>query len=248
VQNTQAPTVTTQTPTGSAQPKRILTHGTEETLNAATLDAWSEAEQEVLKRNSSYAQGEVLEITANYLETRRRTATRAMAIMGILAGVVATAITVPVLAPLATMFGLLLLAFLWLDLSTTKSLLRQPDPILTLSPEGIRVHFPGYELGLLRWEDIEEIGPYKMGWNYLGIRPKNPMALVRKLGWQRAYGVWLNYGGPNKQPAIVIPEECLPLPLDMMMKRIANYEQTHAPTLSSVPPSQSIRPSRPKRK
>jgi hypothetical protein len=236
--------------TRQAQPKRILTQGTEETLNPATLDAWAEAEQEVIRRNASYAQGEVLEITANYLETRRRTATRATVLLAVLAIVVGVALAAPILAPLATMFALLLIGFLWLDLSSTRTLLKQPEPILTLSPEGITIHFPGYDLGLLRWEEIEEIAPYKVGWQCLGIRPKNPMGLVRKLGWKRAYAVWLNYGGPHKQPAIVIPEECLPLPVETIMKRIANYEQMHnsSASLASTPLSPNARPPRRGRK
>ena len=229
-----------------AQPKRILTQGTEETLNAATLDAWAEAENEVLRRNQSYSQGEVLEITANYLETRRRTTIRSLVLLVILSVLLGTALALPLLAPLALMFGLLLLSFLWMDVTTTRALLSQVDPILTLSPEGITIRFPGYDLGLLRWEEMEEISPYKMGWRYLSIRPKDPLALVRRLGWKRAYGVWLNYGGPGKQPAIVLPEECLPLPIETIMKRIAVYEQNHVSgnSLASVPASPNARPSR----
>lgn len=59
---------------------------------------------------------------------------------------------------------------------------RQNRPLITLSPEGLLIHTVGTQIGLLRWEEIGEVRTYTFLYRYVGIVPRDPVALYRRLG------------------------------------------------------------------
>lgn len=119
----------------------------------------------------------------------------------------------------------------------TRSHKRQTEPIVTLSPEGIETHSLWQHVGLLRWDEIEEIRAYTFLYRYVGITPRDMGAVCRRLGAGKAWMVWLNdwsirlFYRPLRiyMAPINIPQEYLPITADELMEHICAYQAAYAP-------------------
>ena len=123
---------------------------------------------------------------------------------------------------------------------------KQKKPIVVLSAEGITVDTTATHLGLIRWDEIEEVRSYTMIYRYVGIVPKNSSALCRRLGTGRSWILQLNTFciplykllGIFVAP-INIPQVYLPITVDELTARIRAYHEAYirpvVPAYQSVP-------------
>lgn len=115
---------------------------------------------------------------------------------------------------------------------------KQTKPIIVLSPEGITVDTTATHIGLIRWEEIEEVRSYTRIYRYVGIVPKNTDALCRRLGGSRSWLLQVNAFciplykliGVFVAP-INIPQVYLPITVDELTARIHTYQEAY-----TVPP------------
>lgn len=115
---------------------------------------------------------------------------------------------------------------------------KQTKPIIVLSPEGITVDTTATHIGLIRWEEIEEVRSYTLIYRYVGIVPKNTDALCRRLGGSRSWLLQVNAFciplykliGVFVAP-INIPQVYLPITVDELTARIHTYQEAY-----TVPP------------
>ncbi len=123
---------------------------------------------------------------------------------------------------------------------------KQKKPIVVLSSEGIAVDTMATHVGLIRWDEIEEVRPYNFMYRYVGIVPKNTSALCRRLGAGRSWMLQVNAFciplykllGVFVAP-INIPQVYLPITVDELTARIRAYQETYArpvvPAYGTVP-------------
>lgn len=131
-------------------------------------------------------------------------------------------------------------AFLYLVMA--RSYKKQKKPILTLSASGIEVDTTGTHLGLIYWNEIEEIRSYTCIYRFVGIVPKNTTALCQRLGMRRAWLVQLNAACiPLYKPfglfiaPINIPQLHISLSADELLKHIQFYRAAYS-RQCSLPP------------
>lgn len=74
----------------------------------------------------------------------------------------------------------------------TKGLKQQAEPVVTLSPDGIRVHAQLQDIGFVGWEEIADARAYTFIYRYVGIVPKDTGAICGRIGRRRSLTVWLN--------------------------------------------------------
>ena len=142
----------------------------------------------------------------------------------------------PVMTNYFTWFPWLLLAecgFLYVVMA--RSHRKQTKPIVVLNSEGIAVDTAATHIGLVRWDEIEEVRPYTLIYRYVGIIPKNTNALCRRLGGKRSWIVKLNAAliPPYKLLGIFvapinIPQVYLPVTADELTARIHTYQAAYA--------------------
>ena len=156
----------------------------------------------------------------------------------------------PRVSPMAALFSwfpwFLVAECVFLYAVVVRSHRKQKEPIIVLNSEGIRVDTMATHIGLLRWDEIEEVRPYNFIYRYVGIVPKNTSALCRRLGADRSWIVHLNAFciplykliGVFVAP-INIPQVYLPITVDELTARILAYQAAHArsviPTYGTVP-------------
>jgi len=142
----------------------------------------------------------------------------------------------PAMAAFFSWFPWFLLAeCVFLYVVMARSHRKQKKPIVVLNADGIEVDTTATHLGLIRWDEIEEVRPYTFIYRYVGIVPKNTSALCRRLGAGRAWVVQLNafcillYNllGIFVAP-INIPQVYLPITIDELTARIRAYQEAHA--------------------
>lgn len=106
------------------------------------------------------------------------------------------------------------------------ALRRQNRPIITISPEGLTIHTVLTQFGLLRWDEIAEVRTYNLLYRFVGIVPRDPAALYRRIGrrglllrlnsWcvplYRLFGLFV--------APINIPQEYLPVTADELAEWI----------------------------
>ncbi len=121
------------------------------------------------------------------------------------------------------------------------SLRRQRRPIVTLSPEGIAVHALMTQIGLIRWDEVQEIRPYNLIYRLVGIVPLDMSILCRRAGFGRSLIIRMNaWVVPLYQmfgifvAPINIAQEYLPISADELMGRI---QQFRASLPQSRPPA-----------
>jgi len=122
---------------------------------------------------------------------------------------------------------------------------KQTKPIVVLSPEGITVDTTATHIGLIRWEEIEEVRSYTLIYRYVGIIPRNTGALCRRLGGSRSWLLQLNAFciplykllGMFVAP-INIPQVYLPITVDELTARIRAYQEAFA--LPAVPAYRAV--------
>ncbi len=115
---------------------------------------------------------------------------------------------------------------------------KQKKPIVVLSAEGIAVDTTATHLGLIRWEEIEQVRSYTLIYRYVGIVPKNTSALCQRLGRSRSWMLQVNAFciplykllGIFVAP-INIPQVYLPITVDELTARIHAYQKAHARTI-----------------
>lgn len=125
-----------------------------------------------------------------------------------------------------------------------RSYRKQAKPILTLSSEGIGVDTMGTHLGLIYWDEIEEVRNYTLIYRNVGIVPKNTAALRQRLGMKRTQLLRLNAGviplykllGIFVAP-INIPQVHLPITADELLARIQLYQAAYSHRTNRLPPS-----------
>ncbi len=118
---------------------------------------------------------------------------------------------------------------------TLAVLQRQNRPLITLSPEGLIIHTVATQIGLLRWDEIGEMRTYTFIYRYVGIVPRDPTRLYRRLG-SRALLLRLNSWcvplyrlfGQFIAP-INIPQEYLPMSADELARLIRDYRPLDLP-------------------
>ena len=149
----------------------------------------------------------------------------------------------PVMTVYFTWFPWFLLAecgFLYVVMA--RSHRKQKEPIVVLSSEGIRVDTTATHIGLIRWEEIEEVRSYTLIYRYVGIVPKNTNALCRRLGAGRSWMLQLNAFciplykliGVFVAP-INIPQVYLPITVDELTARIRTYQEAYTLPLGYAP-------------
>ena len=79
-----------------------------------------------------------------------------------------------------------------LYLIMVRSYKKQKKPIIILSARGIEVDTSGTHLGLIYWNEIEEICSYTFIYRFVGIVPKNTTAFCQRLGMRCAWLVQMN--------------------------------------------------------
>ena len=125
-----------------------------------------------------------------------------------------------------------------------RSYLKQKKPIIILSAEGISVDTSGTHLGLIRWDEIEEVRSYTFIYRVVGIVPKNYRALYQRLGTRRSWLLNLNSMcislykpfGLFVAP-INIPQVHLSITADELLAHIRAYQAVYGqehPNLQSV--------------
>jgi len=115
---------------------------------------------------------------------------------------------------------------------------KQTKPIVVLSAEGIAVDTTAAHVGLIRWEEIEEVRSYTLIYRYVGIVPRSTDALCRRLGGSRSWLLQVNAFciplykliGVFVAP-INIPQVYLPITVDELTARIHTYQEAY-----TVPP------------
>ncbi len=118
---------------------------------------------------------------------------------------------------------------------TLAVLMRQNRPLITLSPEGLIIHTVGTQIGLLHWDEIGEVRTYTLLYRYVGIVPRDPGALYRRLG-SRSRLLRLNSWcvplyrlfGQFVAP-INIPQEYLPMSADELAALIRERRPLQPP-------------------
>lgn len=115
-----------------------------------------------------------------------------------------------------------------------RNIARQTKPIVILSRDGIHVDTYGTHIGLIRWDEIAEIRPYKLFYLFIGIVPKDSHLLAKRLPASSAlllrlnvlciplYKLFSQFIAP-----INIPEQNLPIPADELMQRIRAYQAAY---------------------
>ena len=123
---------------------------------------------------------------------------------------------------------------------------KQKKPIVVLSSEGIAVDTMATHVGLIRWDEIEEIRSYNLIYRYVGIVPKNTSALCQRLGARRSWVLQVNAFciplykllGIFVAP-INIPQVYLPITVDELTACIRAYQEAYArlviPAYEAVP-------------
>lgn len=135
-------------------------------------------------------------------------------------------------------------AFLYVVMA--RSHRKQQKPIVVLNSEGITVDTTATHLGLIRWDEIEEVRSYTLIYRYVGIVPKNSSALCRRLGTGRSWMLQLNtFSIPLYKllgifvAPINIPQVYLPITVDELTARIRAYHEAYirpvVPAYQSVP-------------
>ncbi len=134
---------------------------------------------------------------------------------------------------------------------TLAMLQRQNRPLITLSPEGLIIHTVATQIGLLRWDEIGEVRTYTFIYRYVGIVPRDPAALYRRLG-SRSLLLRLNSWcvplyrlfGQFIAP-INIPQEYLPMSADELATLIRDHRPMDPPTPAAAgvwpPAPQNVR-------
>ncbi len=130
---------------------------------------------------------------------------------------------------------------------TLAVLMRQNRPLITLTPEGLIIHTVATQIGLLRWDEIGEVRTYTLIYRYVGIVPRDPAGLYRRLG-RRSLLLRLNSWciplyrlfGQFAAP-INIPQEYLPMSADELATLIRN----HRPFDPSPPAAAGVWPPAP---
>lgn len=123
-----------------------------------------------------------------------------------------------------------------------RSYRKQKKPIITLSARGIEVDTSGTHLGLIYWNEIEEIRSYTFIYRFVGIVPKNTNALCQRLGTRRAWMLQINAAClPLYKPfglfiaPINIPQAHISLSADELLKHIQFYRAAYS-QISNSPP------------
>lgn len=122
--------------------------------------------------------------------------------------------------------------------TTLAVLQRQNKPLITISPEGLMIHTVATQIGLLRWEEIGEVRTYNLIYRYVGIVPRDPVALYRRLGSRslllrlNSWCVPLYWLFGQFIAPINIPQEYLPMSAD----ELATLIRDHRP-LDPLPPA-----------
>ncbi len=135
-------------------------------------------------------------------------------------------------------------AFLYVVMARSHK--KQKKPIVVLNSEGIAVDTTATHIGLIRWDEIEEVRSYTLIYRYVGIVPRNTSALCRRLGAGRSWVVQVNAFciplykllGIFVAP-INIPQVYLPVTVDELTARIRAYQEAYArpviPAYGAVP-------------
>lgn len=118
---------------------------------------------------------------------------------------------------------------------TLAMLMRQNRPLITLSPEGLIIHTVATQIGLLRWDEVGEVRTYTLIYRYVGIVPRDPAGLYRRLG-RRSLLLRLNSWciplyrlfGQFVAP-INIPQEYLPMSADELATLIRDHRPFEPP-------------------
>lgn len=111
---------------------------------------------------------------------------------------------------------------------------KQKKPLVVLNAEGIAVDTTATHIGLILWDEIEEIRPYTFVYRYVGIVPKNTKALCQRLGGSRTWMLQVNAFciplykllGIFVAP-INIPQVYLSVTADELATRIRAYQEAH---------------------
>lgn len=142
----------------------------------------------------------------------------------------------PAMAAFFSWFPWFLLAeCVFLYVVMARSHRKQKKPIVVLNADGIAVDTTATHIGLIRWDEIEEVRSYTFIYRYVGIVPKNTNALCQRLGAGRAWVVQVNAFciplykllGIFVAP-INIPQVYLPITVDELTARIRAYQEAHA--------------------
>ena len=140
----------------------------------------------------------------------------------------------------------LLVECVFLYVVMARSHRKQKKPIVVLNAEGIAVDTTATHIGLIRWDEIEEVRSYTLVYRYVGIVPKNTHALCQRLGVGRSWVVQVNalciplykLLGVFVAP-INIPQVYLPITVDELTARIRAYQEAYArpiiPAYGAVP-------------
>ena len=197
----------------------------------ATADLWDELEAEAQARAVAEAQGERVVIPFDSQLNMRRLRRRLLLVAPLLLlFCVLIAFIEPVMAVCAALF--LLIECIVIYAIMKQATLRQTQPAVVLSREGMKIHLIGHDIGLVRWDEIAEIRTYNLWpYRYVGIVPKDTPALCKRLGkkatlirandwclrWlYRPLRVWC--------APINIPQQNLPITADSLLARIAAFE------------------------
>lgn len=130
---------------------------------------------------------------------------------------------------------------------------RQSKPIAVLSRDGIQVDTLGTHIGLIRWDEIAEIRPYKLFYRFIGIVPRDSALLAKRLPASSALLLRLNVWciplyklfGRFVAP-INIPEQYLPISGDEMLQRIRAYQTAYSRPVSYDAPQEGVWPPPPR--
>lgn len=142
----------------------------------------------------------------------------------------------PAMAAFFSWFPWLLLAeCIFLYAVMARSHRKQKKPIVVLNAEGIAVDTTATHIGLIRWDEIEEVRPYTLIYRYVGIVPKNTSALCQRLDGGRSWMLQVNAFciplykllGIFVAP-INIPQVYLSVTADELATRIRAYQEAHA--------------------
>ena len=124
-----------------------------------------------------------------------------------------------------------------------RSFKKQAKPIVTLSCEGIAVDTQATHLGMIRWDEIEEIRAYNFIYRYVGIVPKNSKSLAQRIGGKRAWLMSINTTCvPLYKPfgvfvaPINIPQVYLPITVDELFAHIRAYQAAYQEKANQFPP------------
>ena len=123
-----------------------------------------------------------------------------------------------------------------------RSYKKQKKPIIILVARGIEVDTSGTHLGLIYWNEIEEICSYTFIYRFVGIVPENTAALCQRLGRRRAWMLQVNAAClPLYKPLglfvapINIPQLHLSITADELLKHIQLYRAAYSEQCSLPP-------------